>query len=144
QSLEEPHVRTGRSQLDVSEALAANFRQRDFHAALVADHSAMLHALVFAAEAFPIRDRAENARAEQAIALRLEGAIVDGFRLGHFTMRPAPDFFRRCQADADSIKISHRICQIERARTKHVPPLSCGSHAPTGGPRLQFSVPGSQ
>src|SRR5208282_351800 len=85
-----------------------------------------------------------NARAEQAIALRLEGAIVDGFRLGHFTMRPAPDFFRRCQADADSIKISHRICQIERARTKHVPPLSCGSHAPTGGPRLQFSVPGSQ
>src|ERR1035438_778623 len=104
----------------------------------------MLHALVLAAETFPVGDRAENARAEQAIALRLEGAVVDGFRLGHFPMRPAPDLFRGRQADANGIEVSNGICHIERARTKHVPPLSCGSHASTSGPQLRFSVPGSQ
>src|ERR1700682_3877820 len=104
----------------------------------------MLHALVLAAETFPVGDRAENAGAEQAIALRLEGAVVDGFRLGHFTMRPASDLFRGRQADANGIKISHGICHIEPAPTKHVPPLSCGSHASTSGPRLQFPVPGCQ
>ncbi len=31
---------------------------------------------------------------KQAVALRLEGAVVDGFRLGYFAMRPGPDFFR--------------------------------------------------
>src|ERR1035438_196409 len=124
QSLEEPHVRTRRRQFDVAQALAAHFGQSDFHAALVADYSAMLHALVLAAQTFPVRDRAEDARAEQAIALRLKGAVVDGFRLGHFSMRPAPDFFRGRQADANGIEISHGICHIERARTKHVPPLS--------------------
>ncbi len=55
--LEEPNVRTGRCELYVSETLAANFRECDFDAALIADHSAMLHALVFAAETFPIGDR---------------------------------------------------------------------------------------
>jgi len=52
-------VRAGRSQLNVAQALAADFAERDFDAALVADHSAMLHALVLAAQAFPVRDGAE-------------------------------------------------------------------------------------
>ena len=94
-------------------------RERDFHAALVADHSAVLHALVLAAQAFPIRDRTKNARAEQSIALRLEGAVVDGFRLGYFAVRPAPDFFRRGQADANGIEVGDGICQVKWARTKH-------------------------
>src|SRR6202451_1105176 len=124
QALEEPHMRAGRSQFDVAEAFAANFRQRNFHAAFVADHAPMLHALVFAAEAFPIGYRAEDAGAEQAVPLRLEGAVVDGLRLGDFAMRPAPDFFRRRQADADGIEIRYRILHFERARTKQgVPPL---------------------
>src|ERR1700675_3518863 len=104
----------------------------------------MFHALVLAAETFPIRSRTENAGAEQAIALWLKSAGINGFRLGHFPMRPASDLFRGCQADANGIKISHGICHIERARTKHVPPLSCGTNATASGPRLQFSVPGSQ
>src|SRR5580658_7198574 len=129
-SLEEPHVRTRRCQLDVPQSFAADLRQRDFHATLVADHSTMLHALVLAAETFPVRDRAENSRAEQAIALWLKSAVVNCFRLGHFTMRPAPYLFRGRQADANGIEISHGICHIERARTKHVPPLSYGCTPP--------------
>ena len=97
QALEEPDVRAGARQFDVAQAFAAHARQRDFDAALIADHAAMLHALVLAAQAFPIGDRSENAGAEQSVALRLEGPVIDGLRLGDFAMGPAPDFFRRRQ-----------------------------------------------
>jgi hypothetical protein len=70
QALEEPHVRAGRSQLDVAEAFTANLAERDFHAALVADHAAVLHALVLAAQALPVGDRAENLGAEQSRHVR--------------------------------------------------------------------------
>src|SRR5215469_11485808 len=33
-------------------------------------------------------------------------------------MRPASDFFRRGQADANGVEISNRICQIKWARTE--------------------------
>jgi hypothetical protein len=84
----------------------------------------MLHALVFAAEAFPIGYRAKNTGAEQAIALGLEGTVVDGLGLRDFAMRPAPDFFRRRKADLNGIEIGDRVLHFERARTKQgVPPL---------------------
>ena len=117
QALEEPHVRAGRSQLDVAQTLAANLAERDFHAALIADDSAVLHPLVFAAQALPVGDGAENLGAEQAVALRLEGAVVDGFRLGYFAVRPGPDFFRTRQADANGIEIRNLAGTIIRART---------------------------
>ena len=59
---------------------------RDLDAALVADDAAVLHALVLAAEALPVGDRAEDLRAEEAVALRLEGAVVDRLRLGDFAV----------------------------------------------------------
>src|SRR5277367_4950209 len=88
----------------------------------------MLHALVLAAEAFPVGYRAEDAGAEQAVALRLEGAIVDGLRFSDFAVRPAPDFFRRREADANGIEIGDRVCQVKGARTKQ------------GNPRLPAEV----
>ena len=60
--------------------------KRDFNTALVADHAAVLHALVLAAQALPVGDRTENPRAEQPIALRLERPVIDGFRLGYFAV----------------------------------------------------------
>jgi hypothetical protein len=66
----------------------------DFDAALVADDAAVLHALVLAAEALPVGDRSKDAGAEEAVALRLEGAVVDGLGLGDFAMRPAADLLR--------------------------------------------------
>ena len=88
QALEEPDVRAGAGELDVAEALAADFARGDFDAALVADDAAVLHALVLAAEALPVGDGAEDAGAEEAVALGLEGAVVDGLGLGDFAMRP--------------------------------------------------------
>ena len=88
QALEKPHVGAGRGQFDMAQPFAAHLAEGDFDAALIADHSAMLHALVFAAQAFPVRNRAEDFGAKQAVALRFEGAVVDGLRLGDFAVRP--------------------------------------------------------
>ncbi len=114
QALEEPDVRAGAGQFDVAQALAADAGQRDFHAALVADHAAVLHALVLAAQALPILGGSEDARAEQPVALRLEGPVIDGLRLGDFAVGPAPDLFRRRQRNADGIEIRDQIRSIVR------------------------------
>src|SRR6476646_10870969 len=91
QPFEEPHVADRRRKRDMPQPLAADLRLRDFDAALVADHPAMLHALVFAAQALPIGDRAEDLGAEQAVPFRLEGPVVDRLGLGHFAVRPRED-----------------------------------------------------
>src|SRR5215468_11473291 len=96
----------------------------------------MLHALVLAAQALPVGYRSKNTRAEQAVALGLEGAVVDGFGLSDFTMRPTPDFFRRCQADADRIEIGNRVRHVKGARTiQGDPPLFAALRG-----RLRFSL----
>src|SRR5216684_15482 len=115
QTLEEPHVRAGRSQLDVAEALAADFAQGDFDAALIADNAAVLHPLVLAAQAFPVGDGAKNLGAKEAVALGFERAVVDGLRLGHFAVGPGTNFFRARQADANGIEIGDQTGAIIRA-----------------------------
>ncbi len=110
-------MRAGRRKLDVAETLATDFGECNFNAALVADDSAVLHALVLAAETLPIGYGAEDAGAEESIALRLEGAVVNGFRFGDLAMRPAPDSLWRRQGDPDAVEVSDVIAEIERART---------------------------
>ena len=105
QPLEEPHVADRRGQRDVAEPLAAHLGLRHLDAALVADHAAVLHALVLAAEALPVGDRAEDLRAEQAVALRLERAVVDRLRLGHLAERPRHDLVGRRERDADRVEV---------------------------------------
>ncbi len=112
QTLEEPDVRARGRQLDVAEALAAHFAESDFNAALVANHAAVLHALVLAAEALPVRDWTEDFGAEQAVTFGLEGTVVDGLRLGDLTVRPGTDFFRTGQADPDGIEIGDQTGAI--------------------------------
>ena len=104
QRLQEPDVRNRRGQFDVAHPFATHLRERHFDAALFADHAAVLQALVLAAQALVVLDRPENLRAEQAIPLRLERAVVDGFRLLHFTERPRTDLVGRGQTDLDRVK----------------------------------------
>src|SRR5205807_9750597 len=88
QRLEEPDVRDRSGKLDMAHALAPHPRQRDLDAALLADDALVLHALVLAAQAFVVLDRAEDARAEQTVTLGLERAVVDRFRLFDLAIRP--------------------------------------------------------
>ena len=102
QRLQEPDMGNGGGELDMAHALTANARQRDFNAALFADNALVFHALVLAAQAFIVLHRAEDARAEQAVALRLEGAVVDRFRLLDFAIRPGKDLLRAGDRESGS------------------------------------------
>src|SRR4029077_18195536 len=88
QRLEEPDVRHGHLELDVTHALAAHLGQGHFDAAPVADDATVADALVLAAVALPVFHGAEDALAEQAVALRLEGPVIDGLGLGDLAPRP--------------------------------------------------------
>ncbi len=108
QPLEEPDVADRRGQRDVAQPLAADLRLRHFDAALVADHAAVLHALVLAAQALPVGDRPEDLRAEQAVSFRLERAVVDRLGLGHLAVRPRHDLVGRGEADPDRVEIARQ------------------------------------
>ncbi len=95
QRLEEPDVRDGAGELDVAHALDA---------ALLADHAAVLQALVLAAQALVVLDRPEDLGAKEAIPLRLEGAVVDGLRLLHFAVGPGTDLLGRSEPDLDRVE----------------------------------------
>src|SRR5438552_15188463 len=110
-------ARTG--QIDVTQTLATNFCLRDFDAALVADDAAVLHALVLAAETLPVGDRPKDARAEQPVTLGLERAVIDRLGLGHFTVRPLADLFRRSQRDANRLKVRREL-RFLLLESKHV------------------------
>src|SRR3990167_6206145 len=86
-------------------ALAPDLRGGHLHSALLADHAAMLEALVLAAQALVVLDRTEDLGAKQAVTFRLERSIVDGLRLLDLAVRPGTDFLRRGDADADGIEI---------------------------------------
>src|SRR2546430_6364803 len=96
----------------MAQPLAPHFAERNFHAALIADHSAMLHALVFAAQAFPVRHRTENLGAKQAVTFWLERTVVDGLGLGDFAVGPGTDFFRTRQTDANGIEVRNQTGAI--------------------------------
>src|SRR5208283_5553419 len=69
----------------------------------------------------------EDAGAEQAIALRLEGAIVDRLRLGDFPVRPTANLLGRSQADADGVEIGDGISEIKWTRSVQNVLLPCGT-----------------
>ena len=115
QRLQEPDVGDRRGQLDMAHALAADLRDGHFDAALFADDALVLHALVLAAQAFVILDRTEDARAEQAVTLGLERAVVDGLGLLDLAEGPGTDLVRRGDADADLVerlRLGDRIGEI--------------------------------
>ncbi|MPL98794.1 hypothetical protein SDC9_45003 [bioreactor metagenome] len=114
QRLEEPDMGDGRGQLDVAHALAADLLQRHFDAAFLADDAAILHPLVLAAQAFVVLDRPEDAGAEQAVALGLEGPVVDGLGLLDLAIGPRQDPLGRGQRDLDLVKGLRRHERVER------------------------------
>ncbi len=81
-----PDVCNRCSKSDMSHALTAYSRARYFHAALIADDSFITGVFIFAAVTLPVTLWTKNGFAEQAILFRSQAAVVDGFRLEHFTI----------------------------------------------------------
>src|SRR5438309_1256336 len=85
-------------------ARTSNLRLNDLDAALLAHDPAVLHALVLAAVALVVLHWSEDLRAEEPVALRLEGSVVDGLGLLHLAVRPLADLLRRGERDSDGGK----------------------------------------
>src|SRR4029077_12246354 len=105
QRLQEPDMGDRCGKLDMAHALAPDLGERHLDAALLADDALVLHALVLAAQALVVLHRAEDASAEEAITLRLEGTIVDRLRLLDLPIRPGQNFLRARNADANLVEI---------------------------------------
>ena len=114
QALQKPDVGHRRGELDVAHALAAHFGLDHLDAALFADDAAVPHALVFAAVALVVLGRAEDLGAEQAVPLRLEGAVVDGLRLLDFAVRPGADLLRRGERDPQRVEVERVLRFLEQ------------------------------
>ena len=113
QRLQEPDMRDRRGQLDMAHPLAADLLQGHLDAAFLADQAAILHALVLAAQALIVLDRTKDARAEQAVTLGLERAVVDGLGLLHLAEGPGQNFFGRGQRDLDFIELPRRGQRVQ-------------------------------
>src|SRR4029077_17734720 len=130
QRLEEPDVRHGHRELDVTHALAAHLGQGHFDAAPVADDATVADALVLAAVALPVFHRAEDALAEQAVALRLEGPLIDGLGLGDLAPRPPGTLALQLEAlallrvagPADLLRRGNPDLDVIEARALRLPP----------------------
>lgn len=103
-TFEIPDVTDGSGKFNVPHAFASNFRASDFNAAAVADGAFVTNAFIFAAVTFPIASGSENTFAKETVAFGLESAIVNGFGLFNFAVRPKADFIGRGKADAHGVK----------------------------------------
>ena len=86
------------NQLDVSHTLTANLLFSNSNTASFAHDTFVTDSLVLSAVAFVVLNRAEDALAEQTVALGLIGAVVDGFRFQHFTARHLENLIGRCKS----------------------------------------------
>ena len=83
----------GHHQFDVTTALTTHLLLCHLYAASVADDALVAYALVLAAGELVVAGRTKDALAEQTVALRLVGAVVDGLRLGNLAVRIFQDIF---------------------------------------------------
>ena len=114
QGLQKPDVGHRGSQLDVSHALAAHLGSNDLDAAFFADNAAVLHALVLAAVALVVLGRSKDTGTEQAVALGLEGAVVNGLGLLDLAVGPLTDDFRGRYGNLYGLQVAH-IGDISRS-----------------------------
>ena len=112
-ALEEPNVRARHGQINVPHALATDASQRNLHPAAIAHHALVFNSLIFAAGAFPVLHRAEDALAKEAAFLRLEGAVVDGLGVFYLPLGPALDGVRRSHGDL------HVVHQVHAFQAEH-------------------------
>ena len=88
-----------RGQLDVAHTLSSHLGAGNLYAAAVADFTLIADPFILATMALPVLGRSENALAEQAVPLGLQGSVIDGFRLLYLAVGPLSNFIRRGQSD---------------------------------------------
>ena len=103
-SLEVPDVGYRSGQLNVAHALTANLRLGHLNATALTDDALVADALVLTTSALPVTGGAEDALAEEAVLLRLQGAVVNGLRLFDLALGPATNIVCGGQTDAELVE----------------------------------------
>ena len=101
QTAEVPDVCHRHHQLNMTSALTTNFLLGHLDTTTITNDAFIADALVFSAGTLIVLGRTEDALAEQAVALRLVSAVVDGFGLGDLAERAFEDFLGRSQSDSN-------------------------------------------
>src|SRR5690606_9554377 len=134
-ALEVPDVGDRGGQLDVAHPLAAHLGAGHLDAAALTDDALEADALVLAAVALPVPGGTEDLLAEEAVLLRLQGAVVDGLRLLDLAVRPLTDVVGRGQADAqlvEEIDVEHLIRPLLSKLAEVRPLRRCSARADPG------------
>ena len=131
-AFKKPDMRNRNCQLDMPHALPTHAGEGHFHTATIAHHTAMLDALVLSAGAFPVLDRTENAFAEQPALFRLEGAVIDCFRILDFAFGPSPNRFGRGDGDCHGFDLVHFV------QAEHLACIFFGIHRASNFVRLKL------
>ena len=92
---------------DVTHAFTTNDSLGNNFAILIHGCLTRTYALVLRIVWIDIFYWSKNALTEQAVALWFLGAVVNGFRLGNFTVRPVQNIFWAGNAQAYRIKVSN-------------------------------------
>ena len=103
-ALVEPDVAHRHGQLDMTHPLATHPCKGDLDPATVANHPFELDPLVFSAGTLVVLRRPEDPLAKQPTLFRLEGPVVDRFRIFGFSAAPGENRFGRSHRDADFVK----------------------------------------
>ena len=119
---EVPDMSHRHNELDVSLTLTTYFLLCHLHTTTVADNPFIADALVFTAGALIVFCRTEDALAEQAVTLRLVGAVVDCLRLGNLTIRIFLNLLRRSETNGNLREIGLYLCIFFES---HIPYLVC-------------------
>ena len=104
-ALEVPDVRDRRGQLDVAHPFTTHLGAGHLDATALTDDALEADALVLTAVALPVPGGAEDLLAEQALLLRLEGAVVDGLRLLDLAVGPVTDVLGGGEADDQLVEV---------------------------------------
>jgi hypothetical protein len=95
----------------MTHAVTTNDGASDLHTTLLADDALVANTAIFTTVTFVVTIWTEDALVEQATLFGALCAVVDGFRLGHFAVRPFEDLVRRCKREADDIEL-YWVCVL--------------------------------
>ena len=116
-------MRNGNGKLNVPHSATAFTRDSDFNTATVANNALKFDTLILPAGAFIVAHRTENTLAEESARFRFERAVINGFRIFDFPVRPLADHIRRSERNRHIVKIllcgiNFRFCVIDHCSVK--------------------------
>ena len=88
----------------MSHPFTPHFLQGHFDATFLAHNTPVFHTLIFTTKTFVIFSWAKYSSAKQAVAFRLERAVVDRFRLLDFAEGPRANALGAGDADLDLVE----------------------------------------